>query len=118
MTEKGEMIMTELEKLKKYLDDNGYDCEMLNHSDNPHYFSKPRNEPDQIIVYGPGHKRSWDVVCHDFSYGGPDGLLELYGDLCTDVIGWLTADDVIKIIENNKKNGGIPIDSMDDIKED
>ena len=34
--------MSELEKLKKYLDDNGYDCEVLNHSGNLHYFSKPR----------------------------------------------------------------------------
>jgi len=112
--------MTELEKLKKYLDDNSYDCEMANtHIINPYHFKEHRNEPDQIIVYGPGHVRSWDVVCHDYSYGGPEGLLELYGDLCTDVIGWLTANDMIRILEYFKAKGSNwkPIDSLSDIEE-
>ena len=101
--------MTELEKLKKYLDENGIRNE----------WNSVISDMDQIIVYNPKHEiRLWDAVSHPHSYGGMDGLLEIYGSLCTDVIGWLTADDVIKIIENHKKNGGIPIDSMDDIKED
>ena len=101
--------MTELDKLKKYLDENGIRNE----------WNSVMSDMDQIIVYNPRHEiRLWDAVCHQYSYGGEKGLLEIYGSLCTDVIGWLTADDVIKIIENNKKNGGIPIDSMDDIKED
>lgn len=101
--------MTELEKLKKYLDENG----IRNELNSLVYYM------DQIIVYDPKHEiRLWDAVCHKWSYGGDKGLLEIYGSLCTDVIGWLTADDVIKILDNYKKNGGIPIDSMDDIKED
>ena len=101
--------MTELEKLKKYLDENGIRNE----------WNLIISNGDQIIVYDPKHNvRLWDAVCHQYSYGGDKGLLEIYSSLCTDVIGWLTADDVIKIIENHKKNGGIPIDSMDDIKED
>ena len=100
--------MTELEKLKKYLDENGIRNE----------WNSVLSDMDQIIVYDQKHEnRLWDVVSHYGSYGGDRGLLEIYGSLCTDVIGWLTADDVIKIIKNNKKNGGIPIDSMDDIKE-
>ena len=101
--------MTELEKLKKYLDENGIRNE----------WNSVISDIDQIIVYDPKHEvRLWDVVSHQFSYGGDKGLLEIYGSLCTDVIGWLTADDVIKILDNYKKNGGVPIDSMDDIKED
>ena len=112
--------MTELEKLKKYLDDNGYDFEMFNHRRaHPYMFKYSGDEPDQIIVYGPGHVRSWDVVCHDYSYGGPEGLLELYGELCTDVIGWLTANDMIRILEYFKAKGSNwePIDTLSDIEE-
>lgn len=101
--------MTELEKLKKYLDENGIRNE----------WNPVISDMDQVIVYDPKYKvRLLDAVCHRGSYGGDKGLLKIYGSLCTDVIGWLTADDVIKIIKNHKKNGGVPIDSMYDIKED
>ena len=100
--------MTELEKLKEYLDENEY------HS----IWGMVTKLRDQIVVVDKTHGiRLWDAVCHKYSNGGDKGLLEIYGDLCTDVIGWLTADDVIKILDNYKKNGGVPIDSMDDIKE-
>ena len=101
--------MTELEKLKKYLDEHNYKSE----------WNDVCGRTDQIVVYGPCNIRSWDVVSHEYSYGGKDGLLELYGEPCNDVIGWLTADDVIKILEFMKKKGPdwYPIDSMDDIKE-
>ena len=42
----------------------------------------------------------FDVVCHKYSYGGKDGLLEMWdrkGDN-DDVIGYLTAKDVIAYI--------------------
>ena len=101
---------TELEKLKKYLDEHDYD----------NVWNTILSTNDQIIVYGPGHFRSWDAVCHKGSYGGDQGLLEIYGNICTDVIGWLKADDVIKILKYMAKKGPdwAPIDSMDDIKED
>ena len=103
------MSDTELEKLKKYLDEHDYD----------NVWNTILSTNDQIIVYGPGHIRSWDAVCHKGSYGGDQGLLEIYGDLCTDAIGWLKADDVIKILEYiGKESVWVPIDSMDDIKED
>lgn len=102
--------MTELEKLKKYLDDHNYE----------NRWNNVVSENDQIIVFNNYGTRSWDAVSHPHSYGGMDGLLEIYGSLCTDVIGWLTADDVIKILEYMAKKGiyWVPIDSMDDIKED
>jgi hypothetical protein len=101
--------MTELEKLKKYLDEHDYNS----------CWNYVFGQNDQIVVFE-NHERSWDVVCHHWSYGGDKGLLELYGCLCEDVIGWLTADDVIKILEYKSKQGAIyvPICSMDDIKED
>lgn len=106
--------MTELEKLKKYLDDNGYASRYAHHMDR----DLNLYAPDQIIVYNHG-ERSWDAVCHEGSYGGKDGLLEIYGTICNDVIGWLTADDVIKILEYYAKLGPkwFPINSLDDIKE-
>lgn len=42
----------------------------------------------------------FDVVCHKYSYGGKDGLLEMWdrkGDN-DDVVGYLTAKDVITYI--------------------
>ena len=45
----------------------------------------------------------WDAICHDGSYGHEDGLIEVMGlddgslrD--DDVIGYLTADDVLKMV--------------------
>lgn len=42
----------------------------------------------------------WDAICHKYSYGGPEGLLEIMGyivrsDWDEDVEGWLTAEDVL-----------------------
>ena len=107
--------MTELEKLEEYLKEHDYNYRW--NSVCRGYEGYPCQ--DQIIVYRPGHERSWDVVCHYFSYDRPDGLLELYGELCTDVIGWLTADDVIRILEYFKAKGSNrePIDKLCDINE-
>lgn len=101
--------MTELEKLKNYLDDHGFDAR----------WDSVNNENDQVVVYL-DDRRMWDAVCHQWSYGGDKGLLEIYGSICNDVIGWLTADDVIKILEWQAKNNRkwTPIDTMDDIEED
>ena len=50
-----------------------------------------------------------DVICHKYSYGGNDGLLEMMGLLTDeegeddDVIGWLTADEVYRRISADYK---------------
>ena len=42
----------------------------------------------------------WDAVCHSFSYGNDQGLLEIMGEIVDNdydaVEGWLTAEDILK----------------------
>ena len=52
----------------------------------------------------------WDAICQRGSHGYEEGLLEIYGvivDEATDgdtVVGWLTAEDVIKRLEKTGLN--------------
>ena len=71
--------------------------------------------PDVIFVNGPGDFHQirgkikdfkWDVVCHKGSYGYEDGLLEYEDNVGDDVIGRLTADKVIKLIESSEYRRG------------
>ena len=63
----------------------------------------------QIIVYDAEGNRVWDAVCHTFSYGNENGLLEIMGDIVDEkehpdhVEGWLTADEVIQRIEKEER---------------
>lgn len=43
----------------------------------------------------------WDAICHSGSYGHENGLIEVMGlPQCKgDVIGWLTAKDVLKMVD-------------------
>ena len=43
----------------------------------------------------------WDAICHSGSYGHENGLIEVMGlPQCQgDVIGWLTANDVLKMVD-------------------
>lgn len=58
---------------------------------------RPLNGGLQILCDG------WDAVCHDFSYGHEDGLLEIMGKIVQneydDVEGWLTADEILERLE-------------------
>lgn len=94
--------MSELDKLEKWLGENaqrfGYDvtrddCEPERSRVNKH----------QIIV-GRNGEYLWDAICHYGSYGYEQGLLEIYGSLVDDggVVGWLTAEDVIRRIEEKE----------------
>lgn len=44
---------------------------------------------------------TWDAICHQYSYGGEQGLLEVMGlPQCEgDVIGNLTAEEVLKMVD-------------------
>ena len=59
----------------------------------------------QIIVWDKDGKYSWDAICHRGSYGYERGLIEVMGDAVAgdeEVIGYLTAQDVIDILEGRK----------------
>ena len=51
-----------------------------------------------------------DAICHQYSYGGNEGLLEIMGLLTEEeekddgVVGWLTAEDVLaRIIKHRQE---------------
>ena len=91
------MKVYELNKLEIYLFENGY-----------MYSRGPMFDGEQIIVYGESVRdRRWDAICCSTSYGGKHGLLEVMGDIIPeddsdDVVGYLTAKDVIEMIEKKK----------------
>ena len=107
--------LTELNKLESYLKAHGYEYTRedevylpreIEFTTVPGEWFRGAPKPidtHQIIAYENG-RRSWDVVCHAGSYGCSLGLLEGMGDIFGfDVMGWLTADDVIQRIERTKK---------------
>ena len=60
---------------------------------------KERSLFDGVQIIGDG----WDTICHSGSYGHEDGLIEVMGlddgsDRDDDVIGYLTAEDVLKMV--------------------
>lgn len=85
----------ELNKLFGYLNEHGYHAEM-----------RALWGGYQVRTYDEAGNLLWDAVCHGFSYGGLDGLLEVMGldmgelnDPEDEVVGWLTADAIIKALE-------------------
>ena len=97
--------LTELNKLEKYLREKHIPYERIDQDKILDQYGHVRKlERHQICVpVKDDELRDWDVICNWGSYGYEEGLLELYGSLCDgDVIGWLTADDVIKRSEKEK----------------
>lgn len=98
--------MTELDKLERYLQDTGIKYERIdNESPYKPEAGLPENfgERHQLIVYDSMGRQVWDAICHWGSYGYEQGLLEIMGSVLTgneDVIGFLTAQDVIDRIES------------------
>lgn len=87
----------EMNKLERYLREHNY-----------LYGRAKLWDGEQIIVYGDSVRDiAWDVICCSISYGGKDGLLEVMGNIVPedhndDVVGNLTAKDVIEMIEKKK----------------
>lgn len=81
--------MTEMEKLATYCSIVGLPYRMVKHE---------FTNTDSVILLDEQGKYLGDAVCHQFSYGHESGLLEIIGKGCgDDVIGWLTAKEVIHI---------------------
>lgn len=75
----------------------------------------PNPITDAFFVDGPGefhqicgetNNLKWDAICHKGSYGYEDGLLEYEDNIEYDVIGRLTADKVVKLIESGEYRRG------------
>lgn len=91
--------MAEIDKFIEFLVDHGYT-----------FMHKPCCGGRQVIVYDRGVEM-FDVVCHPYSYGGTEGLLEVMDrtfancilskdeSKVDDVLGRLTAEDIIKRLE-------------------
>lgn len=98
--------MSELDKLEKYLKERGIKYERI---DKDLVYDPSGSIKDlgrhQINVLDETGYRLWDAICQYGSYGYERGLLEIYGVLVNEekdgdcVVGWLTAEDVIKRIE-------------------
>ena len=92
--------MSELDKLEAYLREHGYVFRRIN--DDQELMSR-----HQIIVYNKRGRRIWDAICHWGSHGFEEGLLEVMGKPVVrksdgdDVVGWLTAQDVINRLEES-----------------
>ena len=89
--------MSELDKLEKYLRENGYKVERID----VEMIESYGWDRHQVIVYDEDGNRKWDAICNRGSYGYKEGLLEVYGETVVfpedgdSVAGWLTAEDVI-----------------------
>lgn len=57
----------------------------------------------QILIFDEEGVRNGDVICHKYSHGYKDGLLEYMGqgvptDHGDDVVGWLTATKAFEMV--------------------
>ena len=86
--------MTEINKLIKLLDSESIPYEIEDNA----LTSTPQ------IFYPCTEDPICDVICHQYSYGGPEGLLEIMGLVegdADDVEGWLTAKTVFARISKD-----------------
>lgn len=88
--------LTQLDKLEKYLKENGIKYERIDTKDT-HQINVPNSKD-----------KEWDAICHYGSFGYKEGLLEIYGSIVPKnvgdtVEGYLTAEDVVNRINEYKK---------------
>ncbi len=104
--------MDELNKLEQYLKEKKipYNREKMFPELSAEY-------GERINVYNKKGKRLWDAVCGLGTYGGEEGLLEAAGQIVTgkivtgnkyyhEVEGSLTAEEIIRRIEEGKEEKG------------
>ena len=92
--------MSELDKLEEYLKEHG--AEYTRYDEDREF-----GNVHQIVVFSRTGRRKWDAICQTGSYGYAEGLLEIMGSLVKPkldgdtVVGFLTAEDVIRRLEND-----------------
>ena len=47
-----------------------------------------------------------DAICHYYSYGGREGLLEILAEGLDDVVGWLSAEEAFEYFKRVAKRQG------------
>lgn len=95
--------MSELDKLERWLGENGHRFGYYTIRDD-FDADYTRVNKHQIKVMNKDGEYLWDAICHYGSYGYEQGLLEIAGNLVEGggVEGWLTAEDVIRKIEEKE----------------
>ena len=94
--------LTELDKLEEYLKAKGI---RYQRRDESFQLGLCHVEQHQIVVFADDGRRMWDAICQTGSYGYEEGLLEVMGKPVVrksdsdDVVGWLTAAEVIARLE-------------------
>lgn len=87
--------MTEMQKLDAALTEMGIE----------HTYDREYMDGEQIVGLK-NSKYHWDAICIPGSYGWGDGLLEVMGKPLVgdskNVLGFLTADDVLKMLNGNE----------------
>ncbi len=81
---------------------------LLTNANIPFEFNSIFSKDDQIC-YPNKDKKICDAVCHEFSYGYEEGLLEIMGlvdeEITEDTVeGWLTAEEVFERIKADYKS--------------
>lgn len=76
--------------------------EMLDNANIPYEITDDAMGNSDNQVWYPNYTENvCDVICHEYSYGGKDGYLEIMGlsdNDEDDVMGWLTAEQVFEKI--------------------
>lgn len=100
------MEITEMDKLIAYL------YKKYEADENKVVLVKSIFDGQQVIVTDKDDNWLWDAVCHQLSYGGEEGLIEVMEQTennyilteeereWDDVLGYLTAEDIIKRLES------------------
>lgn len=111
--------LNEMNNLENYLKDKGIKYERF---DNDGHFDVDLNTQVGIrhqIRFYLNDEEEQSIICHPYSYGYKEGLLKGMGTLFKrepdNVIGWMTADDIIERIEKSNINGSDSI-TYEDIK--
>lgn len=89
--------MTEMQKLIKLLDSESIPYDLVD---------DVMGNTNNQVFYPCMEKSICDVICHHYSYGGRDGLLEIMGLVDEEKIGdtvegWLTATQVFSRIQKD-----------------